>query len=50
MTTLEGETAIYNSAEARHGALVAAGSARHEKLTAITREWRPHGTAQQSLA
>jgi myo-inositol-1(or 4)-monophosphatase len=50
LTTLEGHTSVYNSAEARHGALVAAGGARHERLIAITREWRPRGVLQDSLA
>jgi myo-inositol-1(or 4)-monophosphatase len=50
MTTLEGETAVYNSAETRHGALVATGSARHDPLIAITRQWRPRGALHESLA
>jgi myo-inositol-1(or 4)-monophosphatase len=40
LTTLEGKRPVYNSAEARHGALIAAGLARHRRAVAITREWR----------
>jgi myo-inositol-1(or 4)-monophosphatase len=40
LTTLEGKAAVYNSAQARHGALIAAGLARHRRAVAITREWR----------
>jgi myo-inositol-1(or 4)-monophosphatase len=50
MTTLEGETAVYNGAETRHGALVATGGARHDPLIAITRQWRPRGALHESLA
>jgi myo-inositol-1(or 4)-monophosphatase len=50
MTTLDGQTAIYNSVEARHGALVAAGRARHPRVIAITRDWRARGALHHSLA
>jgi myo-inositol-1(or 4)-monophosphatase len=50
LTTLDGEVAAYNSAAARHGALIAAGPARHARAVAITREWRKHGALHQSLA
>jgi myo-inositol-1(or 4)-monophosphatase len=50
LTTLEGQTPVYNSAHARHGALVAAGRTPHQHLIAITREWRPHGVLHDSLA
>lgn len=50
MTTLDGQTLIYNGAEPRHAALVAAGRARHEHLLPITREWRTHGALHQSRA
>ncbi len=39
LTNFEGRPIVYNSAEARHGALAAAGRARHERLVAIVREW-----------
>jgi myo-inositol-1(or 4)-monophosphatase len=35
LTTFEGEQIIYNRAEARHGALIAAGPARHARLIEI---------------
>lgn len=40
LTAFEGRQVIYNSAEARHGALVAAGRARHRRLIPIVRDWR----------
>jgi myo-inositol-1(or 4)-monophosphatase len=40
LTGFDGERIIYNSAEARHGALVAAGRARHARAVEIVREWR----------
>jgi myo-inositol-1(or 4)-monophosphatase len=40
LTSFEGRPIIYNSAEARHGALVAAGRARHARVVEIVREWR----------
>jgi myo-inositol-1(or 4)-monophosphatase len=40
LTTLTGELLVYNSDEARHRALVAAGPARHARAVAITRTWR----------
>jgi myo-inositol-1(or 4)-monophosphatase len=39
-TALDGSTVRYNSLDMRHGALIASGPARHERLIAITREWR----------
>ena len=39
LTTLAGETLAYNSRDARHGALVAAGPGRHKRAVAITRDW-----------
>ena len=50
LTTLEGRMLAYNSAEARHGALVAGGRTRHERVIAITRDWRGRGALHQSLA
>jgi myo-inositol-1(or 4)-monophosphatase len=50
LTTLDDEVALYNSAEARHGALIAAGPARHARAVAITREWRARGALHHSLA
>jgi len=50
LTTLEGGPTVYNSAEARHGALIAAGLARHKLAVAITREWRGRGALHESLA
>ena len=47
--TLDGQTARYNSVEARHGALVASERARYQRLVAITRAWRPHGALLHSL-
>jgi myo-inositol-1(or 4)-monophosphatase len=38
MTTLTGQLLIYNSTEPVHGALVAAGHARHGVLIALARE------------
>ena len=35
LTTFAGEPVIYNRAEARHGALVAAGRARHDRVLGI---------------
>jgi myo-inositol-1(or 4)-monophosphatase len=40
LTGFDGARIIYNSAEARHGALVAAGCARHARAVEIVREWR----------
>ena len=40
LTRFDGAPIVYNSAEARHGALVAAGSARHARVIDIVREWR----------
>lgn len=39
LTTLAGDPLRYNSREARHGALVAAGPGRHARAVAITRTW-----------
>jgi myo-inositol-1(or 4)-monophosphatase len=50
LTTLEGGTLVYNGAETRHGALVAAGIARHAGVVAITREWRARRALHDSLA
>jgi myo-inositol-1(or 4)-monophosphatase len=50
LTTLDGEPVAYNSAEARHGALIAAGAARHAGAVAITRQWRARGALHHSLA
>jgi len=50
LTTLEGQAPVYNSAQARHGALLAAGRARHQHFVAITRAWRPRGVLHDSLA
>jgi myo-inositol-1(or 4)-monophosphatase len=50
LTTLDGKTVIYNSDTARHGALVAAGAARHKELIAVSRQWRARGALHQSLA
>jgi myo-inositol-1(or 4)-monophosphatase len=47
--TLDGQTARYNSTDARHGALIACGHVRYARLVAITRGWRPHGPLQQLL-
>jgi myo-inositol-1(or 4)-monophosphatase len=43
LTGFDGAPIIYNSAEARHGALVAAGCARHARVIEIVRDWRPPG-------
>ena len=40
LTSFDGRPIIYNSAEARHGALVAAGRARHARVVEIVRDWR----------
>ena len=40
MTTWAGETPVYNRAKPTHGALVAAGRARHRTLSALFREGR----------
>jgi myo-inositol-1(or 4)-monophosphatase len=40
LRTLDGQFAAYNSAEARHGALVATGRARHGRVIEIVRDWR----------
>ena len=40
LTRFDGAPLVYNSAEARHGALVAAGRARHARAVEIVREWR----------
>ena len=40
LTGFDGARIIYNSAEARHGALVAAGRARHARAVEIVSEWR----------
>ena len=37
---LDGETPIYNRSEARHGALIAAGRERHDRLVGIMRDVR----------
>jgi len=50
LTSLEGAITRYNSAEARHGALIAAGLARHRRALAITRAWPPHGALRGSMA
>jgi myo-inositol-1(or 4)-monophosphatase len=47
--TLDGQTARYNSAEVRHGALIASERARYQRLIAITRAWQPHGALHHSL-
>ena len=39
LTTLAGEPTVYNRAEVRHGALIAAGPARHARAVALTRSW-----------
>lgn len=41
LTAFDGAPIVYNSAEAKHGALVAAGRARHERTVEIVRDWRP---------
>jgi myo-inositol-1(or 4)-monophosphatase len=40
LTGFDGRRVVYNSAEARHGALVAAGRARHDRTIEIIRDWR----------
>jgi myo-inositol-1(or 4)-monophosphatase len=40
LTRFDGAPLVYNSAEARHEALVAAGRARHARVVEIVREWR----------
>jgi myo-inositol-1(or 4)-monophosphatase len=50
LTALDGRTVIYNSAEARHGALVAAGATRHARVIAITRDWQARRALHDSLA
>jgi myo-inositol-1(or 4)-monophosphatase len=40
VTALDGTTVRYNSLDMRHGALVAASRARHERVIAATRAWR----------
>ena len=50
LTTLDGRVPVYNSAEARHGALVAAERTRHQQVVAITRGWRGRGALHHSLA
>jgi myo-inositol-1(or 4)-monophosphatase len=49
LTGLDGEIPRYNTAEARHGALIAAGLARHRHGVAITRGWRPHGALRDMI-
>ena len=39
LTGFDGRPVVYNSAEARHAALVAAGRARHDRAIAIVRDW-----------
>jgi myo-inositol-1(or 4)-monophosphatase len=41
LTTFDGQSIIYNRAEARHGALIATGRARHGRLVDIVRDPRP---------
>lgn len=50
LTALDGRTIVYNGAEVRHGALVAAGATRHAGVVAITREWRARRALHDSLA
>lgn len=40
LTTFDGERLVYNRTEARHGALIAAGRARHDRLLDIMRDPR----------
>ncbi len=47
--SLDGQIPRYNSAEVRHGALIASERARHQRLVAITRDWRPHDALHHSL-
>jgi myo-inositol-1(or 4)-monophosphatase len=46
---LDGQIPRYNSAEVRHGALIASERARYQRLVAITRDWRPHDALHHSL-
>jgi len=39
LTTLAGDPLVYNSHDARHGALVAAGPGRHPRAVAMTQTW-----------
>jgi myo-inositol-1(or 4)-monophosphatase len=48
--TLDGQVLRYNSADPRHGALVACERARHARLTAIARDWRPRGPLHHLLS
>jgi myo-inositol-1(or 4)-monophosphatase len=41
LTAFDGTPVRYNSAEAKHGALVAAGRERHARIVEIARDWRP---------
>ena len=50
LTTLDGRSVVYNSAETRHGALVAAGAARHARVVEITRDWQARRALHDSLA
>jgi myo-inositol-1(or 4)-monophosphatase len=50
LSTLEGGTVVYNGAETRPGALVAAGITRHAGVIAITRDWRARRAVHDSLA
>ena len=50
LTALDGRTIVYNSAETRQGALVAAGTARHAGVIAITRDWQARRVLHDSLA
>ena len=50
LTTLDGRAIVYNSAETRHGALIAAGAARHARAIAITRDWQTRHALHDSLA
>ena len=50
LATLDGRTIVYNGAETRHGALAAAGIARHAGVIAITRDWQARRALHDSLA
>jgi myo-inositol-1(or 4)-monophosphatase len=50
LTTLDGRAIVYNGAETRHGALIAAGAARHARAIAITRDWQTRHALHDSLA
>jgi myo-inositol-1(or 4)-monophosphatase len=50
LATLDGRIVVYNGAETRHGALVAAGGARHARVIAITRDWQARRALHHSLA